>query len=361
MKRRNFLAASAIAATTAATFPVPALAQNTRRLRMVTSWPRGFAGLAASAESLAKRITDATEGALEIEVYESGELMSAFEVFDAVSRGEADIYHSADAYWRNRSEAYSFFNATPFGMTTSQYNAWIYYGGGQRLWDELSEQYNIKPHLCANTGTQWGGWFNREVRSVEDFNGLNIRLSGLGATVLRKLGANVVQLPGDEILDALESGSIDDAEWVGPWGDLSFGFHNVAKYYYWPGFHAPSSGQCAGFNLEVWNSLPHSQRSIVEAACAAENEATHVSFLHNNGISLRTLTEEFGVELREFSDLQFAAFHKATNEAIEEIVDADAFVARVWDSYRRSREATSSSLEHGEFAYLSKIMAVHQQ
>lgn len=360
MKRRNFLTASAVAATTAAAsaaFPTPALAQNSRRLRMVTSWPKGFPGLAASAESLAEKITEATAGALDIKVYESGELMSAFEVFDAVSRGEVDIYHSAEAYWRNRSEAYSFFSAIPFGMTVSQFNAWIYYGGGQGLWDELSEQYNIKPHLCANTGTQWGGWFSREVKSVEDFNGLNIRLSGLGAAVLENIGANVIQLPGDEILNALENGSIDAAEWVGPWNDLAFGFHDVAKYYYWPGFHGPSTGECAGFNLDVWNSLSHSQRSIVETVCAAENEATHSSFLDNNAVALRTL-KNFDVELREFSDSQFAAFYKATSEVMEEIADADAFVARVWDSYRKSQESTSLSLEHGEFAYLSKLEAI---
>ena len=235
-------------------------------------------------------------------------------------------------------------------MTVSQFNTWILYGGGQELWNQLSEQYNIKPHLCANTGTQWGGWFNREVRSVEDFEGLNVRLSGLGA--------NVVQLPGDEILNALKEGSIDAAEWVGPWSDLNFGFHTVAKYCYWPGFHSPSAGECAGFNLRVWNSLTHSQRSIIEVVCAAENEASHAAFLDNNAIALRTLTKDFGVELCEFSDSQFAAFHKATGEVMEETADGDAFFARVWDSYRKSQAATSLSLEYGEFAYLSKIKAI---
>ena len=172
-----------------------------------------------------------------------------------------------------------------------------------------------------------------------------MRLAGLGAAVLEKFGANIVRLPGDEILDALRDGSIDAAEWVGPWSDLNFGFHSVAKYYYWPGFHSPSAGQCAGFNLEVWNSLTHSQRSIVEAVCAAESEASHTPFLDNNAVALRALTKDFGVELREFSDSQFAAFRKATGEVMEEIADGDAFFAWVWDSYRKSQTATSLSLE----------------
>lgn len=157
MKRRGFLTASALAATTAAAstaFPAPALARNSRRLHRVTSWPRGFPGLGSSSESLAGKITEATEGALDIEVHASGELMSAFEIFDAVSNGEADIYHSSDGCWRDRSHAFAFFNSISFGMTVSQFNTRVRYGGGQELWNQLSEQYNIKLHLCANTGTK---------------------------------------------------------------------------------------------------------------------------------------------------------------------------------------------------------------
>ena len=359
MKRRNFLTVAGVssvaAMASAASFPSPALAQNVRRLRMVTSWPPRLPGVAASAERLAAKIREASDGTLDIQVYAAGELMSAFEVFDAVSRGEVDIYNSAESYWRDRSEAFSFFNSVPFGMTPSQFNSWIYHGGGQELWDALAAQYNLKPHLSANTGTQWGGWFRREVESVEDLQGMRIRISGLGSDVLRRLGAEVVQLPADKILNALEEGSIDAAEWAGPWNDLAFGFHRFARNYYWPGFHAPSSGEATSFNLDVWHSLTPSQQRVVEAVCAAENEASHGVFLENDALALNSLQRDYGVKLREFSDSLFSAFREKSTEVLQEIVEQDVFVAQVYASYSAAQAATGESLRYGQFGYLAKI------
>jgi len=228
--RRAFIAGAAAGAAVSG-LAAPAIAQNKRILKLVTTWPKNLPGLGMAAEHLAKRVTEATDGQLEIRVYAAGELVGAFDVFDAVSSGNADMYHGADYYFQGKSPAYNFFSAVPFGLTANEQNAWIYYGGGQELWDELSATFNIKPFMCANTGVQMGGWFNKEVNTIEDFKGLKIRMPGLGGEVLRRLGASVVSIPGGEIYTSLQQGVIDATEWVGPWNDMVFGFHKIAKYY----------------------------------------------------------------------------------------------------------------------------------
>src|SRR6516225_8529909 len=220
MDRRSFLTRAGVTTSVAATFPAPAIAQSIRELKIVTSWPKGFPGLGTSAERLGRGIS---------------------EVFDAVSSGVADMYHSAEYYWEKRSPAFNFFAAVPFGFTADEIAAWIHFGGGQALWDELSAGFNIKPLMSTNTGVQMGGWFTKEVKGAESYAGLRYRMPGLGAEVLRRLGAVVVNLPGGEITAALKSNAIDASEWVGPWNDMVLGLHKVSKFYYYPGFHEPGT------------------------------------------------------------------------------------------------------------------------
>src|SRR5262249_35315047 len=247
MRRRDFLAGGGAAATAAgASFPAPAIAQGLRQLKMVTDWAEGTPGLQASAVRFAQTVGTATGGRIKIEVFPAGALVRAFETFDAVGAGVADMYHSFEGYFEPKSRALHFFSAIPFGFTADELFAWIQYGGGQELWDTLSAQFNVKPLLCTSTGCQMGGWFVREVRSTDDYKGLRYRMGGLGAEVLRQLGAIAVTLPGGEIMPALKSGAIDASEWIGPWLDMALGLHEAVGYYYYPAFHEPGSGFSVG-------------------------------------------------------------------------------------------------------------------
>ena len=269
MRRRNFITGiggvgAGLAA--ASTMPTPAIAQGTRELRMVSTFVKNFPGLGTSANRLVERIRIASDGKLRIRLYNANELVGPLEVFDVVSKGDADIYFSSEYYYLGKSKAFGFFGAVPFGLTMDEYYAWLHYGGGQQLWDELSAQFNLKPFVSSNTGVQMGGWFNREIKTVDDFKGLKFRMPGIGGEVLRRMGAAVVTLPPPEIYQALQSGTIDATEWIGPWHDLAFGFYKIAKFYYWPGFHEPSSVTSYAINMRVWNGLPKDQQELLKMA-----------------------------------------------------------------------------------------------
>src|SRR5947209_16642573 len=263
MRRRDILTGLGSLATGATlSFPAPAIAQGIRQLKMVTDWHEGTPGVHPMAVRFAQTIGAATGGRIRIDVFPAGALVRPFETFDAVGAGVADMYHTDEYYFEKKSPAFNFFSAVPFGFTANELFAWVQYGGGQELWDALSGQFNIKPLLCLNTGTQMGGWCTREVPSPEAFRGLRYRMPGLGGDVLRRLGASVVNVPGGEIVPSLKSGAIDGSEWVGPWLDMAMGLHKVAGYYYYPGFHEPSAGQTLGINKRVWESFDTSERQV---------------------------------------------------------------------------------------------------
>ena len=352
MKRRSFLTGAGTTAVAAATLPAPAIASGKRTLKMVTTWPENFPGMGTSAARLAKRITDMTDGEVTVKVYAAGELVPALEAFDAVSGGAADIYHGAEYYWQGKSKAFNFFTAVPFGMTANEINAWIYHGGGQELWDDLSAQFNIKAFAACNSGLQLAGWYRKEINSVEDLKGLKIRMPGLGGEVMRKLGAAAVTLAGSEIFPSLQSGAIDATEWVGPWNDMAFGFYQVADYYYWPGWHEPGSCMSAGFNLSVWNSLTNSQKEVVKAACIAENCYSLAEYNHFNGAALKTLTEKHGVKLRKFSPEIMAALKKASAEVLQETAASDPYAQKVYDSFSQSLALSKEWTRIGDQAFV---------
>jgi TRAP-type mannitol/chloroaromatic compound transport system substrate-binding protein len=295
-----------------------------------------------------------TEGRIRVQVFAAGELVGAFECFDAVAQGTADLWHGAAYYWQGKSQAFNFFTAVPFGLTADENNAWLYYGGGLELWDELAASFGLKPFPAGNSGAQMGGWFRSEVTTVGDFKGLKFRMPGLGGEVLRRLGADVQSLPGGDIFPALQSGAIDGTEWVGPWNDLAFGFYRIAKFYYYPGFHEPGSTLECVWNLNVWNSLSTSDQEIVKAACAAENDVMLAEFNARNADSLHTLVTEHGVELREFSDEIFAAFGKASEEVLAETGAADETTGRVWESFRAFRQRAMDWTKVADLGYAAR-------
>ena len=366
IKRRTFLAAVGAVAATAAlkacgqgdssekngtkkekNATAPYVSKGIRRLKMVTTWPKNLPGLGVSAENLARYVTEATQGTLEIKVYAAGELVPAFGAFDAVSSKTADMYHGAEYYWQGKSRAYNFFTTIPFGMTAEEHNSWIYYGGGQKLWDDLAESFNIKPMMAANSGVQAGGWFNSPIKNVADFNGLKIRMGGLGGEVLRRLGATPVSMPGSEIFFALKGGTIDAAEWIGPWADIPLGLYQVSKYYYCPGFHEPGSSLALGVNLDVWHSLTPSQQRIITSVASSENDRTLAEFNHYNAKAITVLRQKHGVQILHFSDDIMRAAKKITLEVLQEVAQKDPLTAKIYQSYKKSMKA---ALVWGDFS-----------
>lgn len=370
MDRRTFLSGAAVAAAGAASAcsqqnagqtgeqaapAAPAVNRGrTQRLRMVTTWPKGFPGLGTAAERTAQFIQEMSGGALEVEVFGAGEIVGAFEVFDAVSNGVADMYHAAEYYWQGRSPAYNFFCAVPLGMTAYEIMAWVEYGGGQELWNELSGQFNIIAFQAGNTGHQMGGWFKREVNTLEDFRGLRMRIPGLGGAVIRELGGAAVALSGGEIYQSLQSGAIDATEWVGPWNDLAFGFYREAPFYYGPGFHEPGSALAVGLNRGVWDGLPADQQAIVKAACRAANNQSLAEFTYQNGLALRTLTGEHGVQLRSFSDDIWREVGRISEQVVADTANADPLSRRVYESYLDARRIGRDWANISEAPYYQK-------
>ena len=226
-------------------------------------------GLQTSAVRLAKSIEIASGDRIRVEVFGAGKYVRLFETFEAVQTGFADMLHSAANYFGRKSLASSFFAAVPFGFTADELFAWVRHGGGQELWDELYGRFDIKPFLASNTAAQMGGWFHKEISGPEEFKGLRYRMPGLGAEVLRRLGATVLLLSGGEIVPALKSGALDASEWNGPWQDMALGLHEAVGYYYYPGFHEPGTGLFLGINRRVWDSFSAGDRRLIESAAAA--------------------------------------------------------------------------------------------
>ena len=283
-----------------------------------------------------------------------GELVGAFESFDAVSNGAADMYHGAEYYWVGKSPAFAFFTAVPFGMTANEIMAWTEFGGGQQLWDELSAKFNIKPFAAGNTGHQMGGWFKREIKSLEDMRGMKIRMPGLGGEVLRRIGASAVALSGGEIYPALQSGAIDGTEWVGPWNDLAFGFYQEAKYYYWPGFHEPGAQLGVGVNLDVWNTMTLPEKSIIEGACHRANHLSIAEYIHHNATALEQLVNEHGVQLRKMPDDVMAALARESKNVLEETAKTDDITRRVYESFKASLTRSMDWSRISDEAFMSK-------
>lgn len=342
MDRRSFLTKTAIGGATAGAtaLAAPAYAQGNRTLTMVTTWGRGLAGVHDTAQRAADSITAMTDGQITVDLKAAGELVGAFEVFDAVTSGQADMYHGPDYYFVGQHPAYAFFTAVPFGMTAQEIMNWYYQAGGLELHDELGQIFGLKSFLSGNTGTQAGGWFRSEINAPEDFQGLRFRMPGLGGQVLGKLGASVQNIPGSEVYQAFASGAIDGTEWLGPWGDETVGFAEITKLYYPAGFHEPGAANTLATNRAVFEDLTPAQQLIIERT-AAETHAWNLSqFMTNNGTALQRL-QSAGVQLLTFPDSVWNAFGQASREVMDENMGDELF-ARVRASMEESMRASSA-------------------
>jgi TRAP-type mannitol/chloroaromatic compound transport system substrate-binding protein len=336
MKRRSFLTlagASAMAPLTASV-----RASDRIEWKMITSWPKHSPGPGMTANRLAERITTMSGGRLVVKVYGAGEIVPALEVFDAVSRGVAEMGHTASFFWQGKIKASVFFTTVPFGLMADEHNAWIYHGEGQRLWDELYAPFGLKPFMAGNTGIGMGGWFRRELSNLESLKGLKYRMPGLGGEVLRRLGGVPVTLPPGEIFSALQSGLVDGAEFLGPWSDLAFGFYKAAPYYYWPGFHEPNgTGECV-INRAKFDALPAELRAVVRNACVAENAFALAETEWHNAESLKVLIREHQVKVRPFPDDILRAARSTTEQVLAEFASVDDLGRRIHRSYESARQ-----------------------
>lgn len=370
MKRRNLLTGAAALATGGAsaamlsgrkkkpvqtetpTIGAPAISKNRKQLRMVTSWPKDFPGLGIMPVRTAEYIKEMTNGQIEIKVFSAGELVGATEVFDAVSTGAADMYHAADYYFQGKAKGLSFFTAVPMGLTTAETIGWIHFGGGQELWDELSGGFNIKPLSAGNTGHQMGGWFKKEVNTLEDFKGLKMRIPGMAGEVIRRMGGAAVRLSGGEIYQALQSGAIDATEWVGPWNDLALGFYREAPYYYGPGFHEPGAALTLGINLDIWNGFTRTEQEIIKGACHRANDVSIGEYTYENGRALTELKQKHSIAPRLFSKEIWDIMGTLSDEIVAEIGNSDAQTKRIYDSYMKAREYSRPWTELSDGAYI---------
>ena len=356
IKRRDFLKKAAVGGAVAAstTLAAPAIAADRVDIAIVATWGRDFPGLGTGAQRFADRLTAMSDGRFNVQYFAAGERVGAFDSFDEVASGNAQIYHAADYYWKGKHPGWAYFTSVPFGLTYTEINAWIRFGGGQALWNELADGYGLKNFLCGNTGVQMGGWFNKEINSASDFKGLKMRMPGLGGDVIAKLGASPVSLPGGQIYENLVSGAIDATEWVGPWNDSFMKFYEAAKYYYYPGMHEPASMLSAGCNKSWLTSLSATDQAIIEAAATSENDIMMSEYNANNGSSLKKLVEEQGVILKEFNDDVYDAFYEASEEVYAEVVEHSDLARRTHESFVNARSEIGAWMKLSDGAYLAQ-------
>ena len=301
---------------------------------MVTTWPKNYPGLGMAPERFSQLVKEMSQGQLKVTVYGAGELVPAMGVFDAVSGGSVEMGHGGAYYWKGKVPAAQFFAGVPFGFTADEINAWVNRGGGLELWEDLYRPFNLKPLPGGNTGTQMFGWFNKEINSLEDIKGLKMRFPGFGGEVFKRAGGIPVNIPGGELYTAMQTGTIDAVEWVGPYNDLAFGFQQVAKYYYYPGWHEPGSMLEFTINIDAWDTLPPHLQAIVTTAAKAVNQDLLDEYTASNNRALQDLIENHDVQLRELPKDVINEFRIISEEILETSAANDPNVKKVYDSFK---------------------------
>ena len=327
--------------------------QQAFKWKMVTTWQKNFPGLGTAANNLARLIGEMSGGRLKVTVYGANELVPPLEIFDAVANGTAEMGHTSAYYWKGKIPVAQFFSTVPFGMTAQEMNAWLYYGGGMELWREVYAPHGLIPVAAGNSGVQMGGWFNREINTVEDLQGLKMRIPGLGGEVLRRAGGTPVGMPGTEIFTSLQSGVIDATEWVGPWNDLAKALYKVAKYYYYPGWHEPGTSMECMINKAAFAGLPDDLQSIIMTACKAVNADMLAEFTARNNTALQTLVNEHHVDVREFPKPVLDKLRVLSAEVVAELAGQDELSASVYESYRQFQQQVVAWHDISERTYLN--------
>ena len=353
MKRRDFIQKLAVGGiATSSVLAAPAVhAKKTIKWKMVTTWPKNFPGLGTGANKLAKLITEMSGGRLKVKVYGAGELVPAFEVFDAVSRGTAQMGHGSAYYWKGKIEEAQFFSTVPFGLNGQEMTSWLHHGGGMELWNEVYEPFGVIPAAAGNTGVQMAGWFNKEINSLEDLKGLKMRIPGLGGEAFKRAGGTPVNLPGGELFTALKTGALDATEWVGPYNDLAFGFYKAAKYYYYPGWHEPGTTLEATINKQAYESLPKDLQAIVMNACNVVNQDMLLEYTARNNAALDTLLNKHKVDMRKLPDDVLDKLRVLSEEVVLELASKDKRAKKIYNSFDKFRKQVVDWHKISEQAY----------
>jgi len=326
---------------------------QTYQWKMVTTWPPGFPVLQKGAERFADNIRAMSNGRLDIKVYAGGELIPPLQAFDAVSQGSVEMGHGSAYYWAGKVPEAQFFSTVPFGMTARGMNAWLYDGGGLELWREIYKPFHVIPFPLGNTGVQMGGWFNKEINSLEDIQGLKMRIPGLGGKVLAKAGGNPILLAGSEVYTALERNTIDATEWIGPYHDQRLGLYRAAKHYYYPGWHEPGTVLELTINQRAWESLPTDLQAIISNAAQAENLRMLSEMEQKNMAALDELRKREGIEIHRFPNEVLSRLKTLTNETLIEEAERDPKFKRVYDAYQNFRKKNDAWSAISENAYLA--------
>ena len=319
--------------------------------KLVTTWPKNYPGLGLAPENFAKKVEAMSAGRLKIKVFGAGQLVPAFEVFDAVSQGTAEVGHGAAYYWTGKSKATAFFTSIPFGLNAQEMNGWLHYGGGLELWRELYSEFNLIPFAGGNTGVQMAGWFNREINSMEDIKGLKMRIPGLGGDVITRAGGVSVTISGGELYTAMQTGVIDALEWVSPYNDIALGFHQVAKYYYYPGWHKPGPTLELIINKDAFATLPEDLQAIVETAARAVNQDMLDEYTARNNEALVSLVETHGVQLRKLPDEVINELRGISADMLEELANDSDIARRIADSVQSFQQQATTYHTISEEAY----------
>jgi TRAP-type mannitol/chloroaromatic compound transport system substrate-binding protein len=313
--------------------------------KLVTTWPKGLPGLGAAPENFARRVNEASGGRLRIRVFGAGEIVPAFEVFDAVSGGVAEAGHGAAYYWKGKIPAAVFFTAVPFGMTAQEVNGWLHYGGGLPLWRELYAPFGVIPYAGGSTGVQMAGWFNKRLNNRSDLAGLKMRIPGLAGEVFDAAGGSAVRIAGGEVYTSMQTGVIDAVEWVGPYNDRTLGLMEVGEYYYYPGWHEPGAMLETIINAEALAALPEDLQAIVRIAARATNTDMLDDFTANNSESLQILLRDFDTEVLPLPDDVMDALYEQSQIAMQALMDSDPMAEKIAASY---------------FAFADKVRTYHE-
>src|SRR5690242_18344966 len=353
MNRRKFLAQGGVGAVTAAA-AAQAVAQTPAlpniRWRCASSFPKSLDTIYGGGEVVAKRVEELTGGKFQVRVFAAGEIVPAFGVVDALQQGTIECAHTASYYFVGKNKAFAFDTTLPFGMNQREQNAWIYYGGGQQLVRAFFKDFGFIPFPAGNTGAQMGGWWRKEVRSVNDLKGVKMRIAGLGGEVMARLGAVPQQIAGGDIYPALERGAIDSAEWVGPYDDEKLGFFKVAPHYYFPGWWESNSMYSLFVNIKEWEKLPKEYKAALEAACYEANIDMMAKYDFKNPEALVRLVKN-GVKLHAFSPEIMKAAHKAAFDMYEEEAAKNASFKKIYEPWKKFRSDQFLWHRVQEFAY----------
>jgi TRAP-type mannitol/chloroaromatic compound transport system substrate-binding protein len=360
MERRNFLMKTAVAAgaTAAALADAPnVIAQPKFQWRMSTSWTPALDVLQGAAQKMAKMVDDMSGGRLKIQVFAGGELMPPFGCFDATSQGTIECFMSAPYYWAGKEPGFQWFSATPFGFNPNGQMAWYLFGDGVKLWEEAYAAFSLVPRPGPSTGVQMMGWFRKKINGIADYKGLKMRIPGLGGKIVAAAGGTVVLTPGGEIYTALERGTIDSCEWVGPHDDMKLGLHNAARYYYYPGWHEPGTTGEFGFNKKAYDGLPADLKAIVDHACQSVQVVSFMEYEYKNTIALQKLKTEFKskVELVKLSDATLKELKKLSDQVLKEESEKTPLAKKVYASVNKFESQLNDWRLLSEAAYHAQI------